>query len=274
MANIALTTADKIEVVESREQHTAPAAEAITAGAPVRFDTSLGTFTPANGTTAAEARVYGIATKTVGAGQALTAIRQGVLDGFVLTGVAYDGALYLSDTDGRIADAAGTVPIVLGRVITGHAQTLGVAPDKLVLVDLSNADSAYSDSATLAGNRIITSELLAASVDKWLFVADRAYTVVGVREIHSVAGGSVAAVKVRTTTAAATSAPAATASSSVLELLANPIDLTATANISQSPALVGTAATVAVAIGDKISLLFSGTLTGLVGLVEVLLKPV
>jgi hypothetical protein len=135
MADIALITANKVEVVKSISQLTLPAAEAITAGAPVRIDTTAGTFTNSNGTTAPEARIFGIATRTVAAGEAVTAIRKGIMDGFTLAG-AYDSAVYLSDTDGRLADAAGTVSTVVGRVIPGTSTTLGTAYDKILLVDL------------------------------------------------------------------------------------------------------------------------------------------
>lgn len=136
MANISVNTAGKIEILESVRQMTLPAAEAIVAGAPVRLDTSTGKFTNANGTTAAEARVWGIATKSVAAGESLTAIRNGVLDGFDLASQNHDAALYLSDTDGRIADAAGTVSTVVGRVIPGTGTTLGTAYDKYLSVEL------------------------------------------------------------------------------------------------------------------------------------------
>ena len=57
MANeIALMTADKVEVVESVIQMTLTTAEDITAGAPVRLDTTSGKWTKANGTSAGEAR--------------------------------------------------------------------------------------------------------------------------------------------------------------------------------------------------------------------------
>lgn len=136
MALISVVTAGKIEIVESIQQMTLPAAEAIVAGAPVRLDTSTGRFTNGNGTTAPEARVWGIATKSVAAGEPVTAIRRGVLDGFDLSSQAYDAAIYASDTDGRLGDAAGTVSTVLGRVIPGTATTLGTAFDKLLSVEL------------------------------------------------------------------------------------------------------------------------------------------
>jgi hypothetical protein len=136
MANLSVVTAGKIEVVESIEQMTLPAAEAIVAGAPVRQDTTSGRFTNANGTTAPESRAYGIATRSVAAGEAVTAIAQGVLDGFDLSALAFDAAIFLSDTDGRLADAAGTVSVTAGRVIPGTSATLGTAHDKLLRVKL------------------------------------------------------------------------------------------------------------------------------------------
>lgn len=136
MTAIALITANRVEVVDSIRQMTLPAAEAITAGAPVRLDTSSGKFTNSNGTTAPEARIWGIATRTVVAGEALTAIRNGVMDGFDLSGMNYDATVYLSDTDGRLDTAAGTVSTVVGRVIPATGTTLGTAFDKILSVEL------------------------------------------------------------------------------------------------------------------------------------------
>ena len=136
MANINLVTADKVEVVESIEQMTLIAAEAITAGAPMRLDTSTGKFTNGNGSSSGEARAKWIATKTVATGMPVTGIKRGVMDGFDLASLNYDADLYLSDTDGRIADAAGTVSTVIGRVIPAAGQTLVTGLDKVLLVNL------------------------------------------------------------------------------------------------------------------------------------------
>jgi hypothetical protein len=137
MANIVLASASRVEVVESIEQITLPAAETIVPGAPVRIDPSTGKFTNANGSTAAEARAYGIAVGThdVIAGLPVTAVRVGVLDGFTFS-QNYDAAIYLSDTDGRLADASGTVSVVVGRVIPSTSELLGGALAKLLHVHL------------------------------------------------------------------------------------------------------------------------------------------
>lgn len=137
MANLALVTANQVAIVESIHQMTLPCAEAISPGQPVRIDTATGRYTLANGTTAAEARVWGIAVgkKQVPAGMPITAVRRGVIDGFNLT-QAYDAAIYLSDTDGTLGDTAGLVSTVIGRVIPATATTLGTAYDKLLSVEL------------------------------------------------------------------------------------------------------------------------------------------
>lgn len=137
MANLTLDTAARVEIVESIQQMTLVAAEAITPGAPVRIDTSAGKFTNANGTSTTENRVWGIAVgqKAILAGTPCTAIRRGVLDGYNLS-QAFDAPIYLSDTDGTLADSAGTVSTVVGRVIPGTAVTLGTTPDKLLSIEL------------------------------------------------------------------------------------------------------------------------------------------
>lgn len=138
MANLSLVTANKLEVVESIEQFTEVTAEAVNPGQAARLDTSNGKLTKANATVAAEARILGVAvgSKANTAGEPTTIIRKGVVDGFDLSSLAYDAAVYLSNTDGTLADTAGTVSTVVGRVIPGSATTLGTAKDKLLLIDL------------------------------------------------------------------------------------------------------------------------------------------
>lgn len=134
MANIAVTTAGKIHIVESIQQKTLPATETILAGAPVRIHTD-GKWTNANGTTTTENRVWGIATKSVVAGEALTAVRRGTLDGYTFS-QAFDATIYLSDTDGTLGDTAGTVSTIVGRVVPGTAVVNGATFDKLLSVEL------------------------------------------------------------------------------------------------------------------------------------------
>ena len=137
MAELSMLNADTLRVVESFEQCTLVAGETITPGQAVRIDTSSGRFTKANAGSAPEARIYGIAVGShiIPAGYPLTAIRRGVVDGFDLT-AAYDAAIYLGNTDGALADAAGTVNVVVGRVLPATAQPIGSDSSKLLLINL------------------------------------------------------------------------------------------------------------------------------------------
>lgn len=138
MADIAVRDANQgISIVESYIQRTIPNDEAVAAGAPVRLNTTTGQHTNANAGTAPEARIFGVQVKAgVADGQGRTAVRKGVLDGFNLDALAFDATVFLSNTDGRLADAAGTTSVAVGRVIAGRSNLRGNTPDKLLFVDL------------------------------------------------------------------------------------------------------------------------------------------
>lgn len=135
MATISLARTARVEIVESIEQATLVCAEAITPGAPVRIGTD-NKFTNGNGTTSTEADVYGIATgdRVVPAGMPITAVAKGVLDGWTFSGDT-NSPVYLSDTDGRLDTAAGTVSKVVGKIVPGTA-TLRGSTAKLLRVTL------------------------------------------------------------------------------------------------------------------------------------------
>lgn len=139
MADLSLVTANKVEIVESFEQMTLPTAETVHPGQVARLDSSTGKLTKGNDSSATEEAIYGIATGGVAnvAGQPVTVIRHGVLDGFDLSGLAYWAPVYLSDTDGALSDAPGDYSdTIIARVIPGTSTTLGTAYDKLLLVDV------------------------------------------------------------------------------------------------------------------------------------------
>lgn len=132
MADLSISSCKPVLVIE---QITAPAGEAIAVGAMVRYDTSTGYLTKAKGTDAAEARACGIATKAANfVNETITVVRKGIVDvGNALGALTYDQDVYLSDTDGTLADAHGTVTLVCGQVVPGFAST---TPDKLLRVNL------------------------------------------------------------------------------------------------------------------------------------------
>jgi hypothetical protein len=111
-------------------------------------------------------------------------------------------------------------------------------------------------------------------VDKAFFIADRAYQVTAIGEVHSAAGTNGSAVNLQVTKDVTTDAPGAGT-----DLLTNNtnagFDLKGTANTVQAGTLTATTASLQLAAGDRLSLDFAGTLTTLAGvLVTVTLKPI
>lgn len=111
---------------------------------------------------------------------------------------------------------------------------------------------------------IVTGTFNASSVDQAIFIAppNASYTVISINVSFSVAGGASAAVRPRKITD--TSAPGASAGTTVKEL-STAADLTATANTTQALTLSTTATDLNIAAGNRICLDFSGTLTALAG---------
>jgi hypothetical protein len=142
MADLALVTADKVQVVSvMNDQLTITCGEDIVAGAPVYLKAADGKFYNGDGNAApANVNPYGVATHTAKSGQALTAIRRGIMDGWDLSGMNFGETVYLSDTVGRLADAAGTFSAKVGIVIPGGAVPLGTAFDKLLKVECQIGD--------------------------------------------------------------------------------------------------------------------------------------
>ncbi len=111
-------------------------------------------------------------------------------------------------------------------------------------------------------------------VDKAFFIADRAYQVTAISEVHSAAGTNGSAVNLQVTKDVTTDAPGAGT-----DLLTNNtnagFDLKGTANTVQAGTLTATTASLQLAAGDRLSLDFAGTLTTLAGVtVTVTLKPI
>lgn len=117
MADLTVTAANVGMVFPDEAEHfTFIAAATITAGQVV-YQTSAGkvNLADANGSGTRQAR--GIALNGGGAGQAISVLKRGHVSGFALSGVAYDGIAYLSDTAGALADAAGTLRVPVGRCV-------------------------------------------------------------------------------------------------------------------------------------------------------------
>jgi hypothetical protein len=121
------------------------------------------------------------------------------------------------------------------------------------------------------GRVVLTAALpvSADGVDQYLFLADRAYQIVSVQEIHTTAGGSGAQVAVNKLTANAVAPSAGT------NMLTAVVDLTTTVNTVQAGTLSATTANTKLAAGDRIALDFSGTITPLAGgILQIILKSI
>lgn len=131
MANLNITSVRPVKIIK---QSTAPAGEAVTVTAPwMRLNTTTGYLELGNATTAAEAKRGGIALHAAAVGEAVTIVEDGVLDvGEALAALAFDAPVFLSNTDGMLADAAGTVSVQIGKVVPGWAATTA---DKLLQIE-------------------------------------------------------------------------------------------------------------------------------------------
>lgn len=143
MADLTLTTANKVSVDTSgpNVQITGVAGAAITAGQPVCFDGTNDTFIVADANNAAADAVFGIATRTVASGEPLTVMRIGIMSGW--SNLPVPGKqVFVSDTAGALADAAGTASLPVGVVVPIFSVGLGTAAERAVLVQISGAGNA------------------------------------------------------------------------------------------------------------------------------------
>jgi hypothetical protein len=132
---ILTVTAANVRVVRMFENlPDGPVNEVVAAGVPVRIETT-GHYTPGNGSSAGEAAVRGIACNSgTLAGATVTVMKRGLLDvGVALDAMAYGAPVYLSNTDGTLDTAAGTVSTIVGYVVPAWGATTA---DKLLLVNL------------------------------------------------------------------------------------------------------------------------------------------
>lgn len=116
MADITRTKA-KVAVVipQEAEIYDFIATEAIEAGQAVYILTT-GKVGKADAATAGKQQFRGIALKDVAAGQAVSVLKKGYVEGFSVSGMNADALAYLSNTAGALADAAGTMTVNAGRV--------------------------------------------------------------------------------------------------------------------------------------------------------------
>lgn len=263
MANISLQTRvsaktrPEIDIMDAtfRQTMTLPAAEAITAGAPVRLvpsSTGAGRWTNAKATAYDEADAWGLATRTAVAGETITAVRRGIVDGLDVSSLDYGAIVFLSDTDGRVADAHGTLIRPIGRVIPATAVPLGTAYDRLLELDFSMPERVFYVPHTAL--------LVADQIDQTVFLATRACQLIGASEVHKTAesGGTL---HIQLTRQQSTEAPAS--GDALLTNNTNAgFDGTGTAETVQAGTLISTVATKQFAVGDRLGWDYTGDTAG------------
>lgn len=142
MASIAVTTAGKIHVVESLEQMTLPCTAAILAGDTVTIDDTGGGWVKGDADGAGTlSDIYGIATRSGAIGEAVTAVRRGVLSGWTWSSIALMTKVLAADTAGEITVTSsesngGSADVVIGRVIPIWSHLIGGSPEKALLLTL------------------------------------------------------------------------------------------------------------------------------------------
>lgn len=118
---------------------------------------------------------------------------------------------------------------------------------------------------------VVTHHVVAASLDTHIFVAPFPCEVVSVREIHSVAGSDGSAVALDVKKCTGTDAPSAGTT-----VLSSTFDLKSTANtLVSKTAASGLSATLSVRkldTGNTLALDYTGTLTAVVGVVQIEIK--
>jgi hypothetical protein len=244
---------------------------------PTLHAASTATFLPGESIAAnLRVKISGSTVVTAGAGESAigTTLSAATTANFVTVSMAsqYEIANYVASaaiTAGAdvYGSASGKVAATVSGRRIGKAITAAAADGDILRVLLLPSD---------VDRVFLTVPIAAASVDTWAFIADRAYTVNSIKEVHTVAGsdGSAVTLDVRKITADAT-APGAAAGATVKELLTTAFDLKSTANTPVTGTLTATAADLNLAAGDRIGFNFAGTLTSLAGglvLVELIAK--
>lgn len=135
MADLTVTATKVAPVFPSKaEIYPMIATEAITAGQVV-YLLSTGKIGVADANAAGKQQARGIALESAPAGGAVSVLKRGHVSGFTISQNG-DTRLFLSDTAGAVADAAGTMSVPLGRVVSMSDSAL----TKVVYVDLNWSD--------------------------------------------------------------------------------------------------------------------------------------
>jgi len=119
MADIALLAANQVKAVHpSQAEFFDAILTATMTGGQGGYQLTTGKWGVADANDAGKQQAKGVLIYPGGgAGQAATFLKRGLVYGFNLTSQTYDDIIYVSDTAGSFADAAGTLSVPVGRVV-------------------------------------------------------------------------------------------------------------------------------------------------------------
>jgi hypothetical protein len=117
MADIVVTAAEVARVYPQNDEVVSVKLAATVTRGQAAYQTTATTFGLADANAAGAQQFRGIFLEGGAAGQVVPMLKRGALYGFTVSGLNGDAVLYLSDTAGALADAAGTMTVIAGRVI-------------------------------------------------------------------------------------------------------------------------------------------------------------
>ncbi len=132
MADIVVTAAKVGAVNPDEAEITSRIATATITRGQALYTLTTGKVGVADANVSGKEQFRGIALNGGGAGQAIDVLSRGEVEGFTLAGNA-DTLVYLSNTAGALADAAGTMTVVAGRVVCRSNKSL----TKVLFVDVA-----------------------------------------------------------------------------------------------------------------------------------------
>lgn len=153
----------------------------------------------------------------------------------------------------------GSVTAPVGSI---YLRSNGAAGTAVYIKGSGSGNTGWNPEAT---SLALSYNFTASSGDGWLFVADRPYQVISLKEVHQTAGTDGGAVTLGVRKVTNVSDPGAAAGANVKEFLTADFDLKSTANTTVTGTLTATTADLQLATGDKIGLNFTGTKTSLAG---------
>lgn len=112
-------TADSVALVDPDKAVTFSVIlnETVARGQPAYQVAASGKFGLADANGSGKQQFRGLFLDPGASGQGVSLIKEGRVEGFDLSGLDYDDPVYLSDTVGELSDSAGTMTVIVGRVV-------------------------------------------------------------------------------------------------------------------------------------------------------------